>query len=89
MDGVDLSVLFRGRRPPRRGHQTAAYGAYVSATDGRWLLIADNQGRNRRLYDTERDPGERRDVAARHPAVVRRLWALVIRDAGGKRLPSF
>ncbi|MDQ3588529.1 MAG: sulfatase-like hydrolase/transferase [Actinomycetota bacterium] len=89
MDGVDLSVIFRGRRPPRRGHQTASYGRYVSATDGRWLLIADNQGRDKRLYDTRRDPGERRDVAARHPAVVRRLWGHVIRDAGGRRLPAF
>ena len=89
MDGVDLSVLFRGRRPPSRGHQTASYGSYVSATDGRWLLIADNQGREKRLFDTRRDRGERRNVAARHPDVVRRLWGLVIRDGGGGRLPAF
>ena len=89
MDGVDLSGLFRGRRPPRRGHQTASYGSHVSATDGRWLLIADNQGREKRLYDTRRDRGERRDVAGRHPDVVRRLWGLVIRDGGGGRLPAF
>ena len=61
----------------------------MSAADGRWLLIADNQGREKRLYDTRRDPGERRDVAAGHPAVVRRLWRQVIRDAGGRRLPAF
>ena len=89
MDGVDLSVIFRGRRPPRRGHQTASYGSYVSATDGRWLLIADNQGREKRLYDTKRDRGERRNVAGSHPAVVRRLWGHVIRDGGGRRLPTF
>jgi len=89
MDGVDLSVLFRGRRPPRRAYQTASYGSYVSAFDGRWLLIADNQGRERRLFDTRRDRGERRNVARRHPAVARRLWAAVIRDGGGRRLPAF
>ncbi|MBA3304809.1 MAG: hypothetical protein H0U25_02635 [Thermoleophilaceae bacterium] len=61
----------------------------MSATDGRWLLIADNQGRERQLYDTRRDRGERNDVAASHPAVVRRLWGYVIRDAGGRRLPRF
>jgi arylsulfatase A-like enzyme len=88
MDGTDLSGLFRGRRPPRRGHQTASYGSYVSATDGRWLLISDNQGREKRLFDTRRDPGERRNVAGRHPDVVRRLWGLVIRDGGGRRLPA-
>ena len=89
MDGVDLSVLFRGRPPPGRRHFTASYGSWVSAGDGRWLLLADNQGRIRRLYDTRRDPGERRDVAARHPDVVRRLWRAVIADAGGRRLPRF
>ena len=89
MDGVDLSVLLAGRRPPRRETFTSSYGEYVSAGDGRWLLISDNQGREKRLYDTRRDPNERRDVAARHPDVVRRLWRLVIRDAGGRRLPRF
>ncbi len=88
MDGVDLSVLFAGRRPPRRETFTSCYGEFVSAGDGRWLLISDNQGRNRRLYDTRSDPGERRNVAASHPQVVRRLWRLVVRDAGG-RPPRF
>ncbi|MBA2794665.1 MAG: sulfatase [Thermoleophilaceae bacterium] len=89
MDGVDLSLLFAGKRPPRRETFTSSYGAYVSAGDDRWLLISDNQGKDKRLFDTRRDPGEHRDVAAQHPEVVRRLWRLVLRDAGGKRLPNF
>jgi len=89
MDGVDLGALFAGRRPPRRSHQTASYGVYVSATDGRWLLISDNQGANKQLYDTRRDPGERRNVARQNPDTVRRLWRLVIKDAGGRPLPRF
>jgi arylsulfatase A-like enzyme len=89
MDGVDLSPLLDGRQPPRRSYRTACYNDHVSASDGRWLLIAHNQGREKRLYDTRRDPGERRDVAARHPRQVRRLWRRILRDAGGKRLPRF
>jgi len=89
MDGVDLSVIFAGKRPPRRETFTSAYGEFVSAGDERWLLISDNQGREKRLFDTRRDPGERRNVAAEHPDVVRRLWRLVVSDAGGKRLPRF
>jgi len=89
MDGVDLSVLLRGKSPPRRRVFTASYGRWVSAGDGRWLLICDNRGAKKRLYDTRRDPGERRNVASRHPAVVRRLWRQVIADAGGRRLPRF
>ena len=87
MDGVDLSAIFEGRRPPRRAYQTACYGNYVSVRAGRWLLISDNRRREPRLYDTRRDPGERRNVAARHPRVVRRLWRLLVRDAGGRPLP--
>ncbi len=89
MDGFDLSPLFEGRRPPRRRYHTASYGDQISVRDGRWLLLADNRGRRPRLYDTRRDPGERRNVARRHRAVVRRLWRAAIRDAGGKRLPRF
>jgi arylsulfatase A-like enzyme len=88
MDGEDLSVLFGGGRPRRRPYFTTCYSSNVAAGDGRWLLIADNQGENRRLFDTQRDPGERRDVAADHPDVVERLWGYVLRDAGGS-MPVF
>lgn len=89
MDGADLSPLFGGASPRARSFQTASYGDQVSVSTSRWLLIADNQGRDKRLFDRRRDPGERRDVARRHPKVVRRLWRQVIREAGGKRLPRF
>ncbi len=89
MNGADLSPLFAGRRPRARSHQTASFGDKVSVSTSRWLLIADNQGRDKRLFDRRRDPGERRNVARRNPKVVRRLWRQVIREAGGKRLPRF
>jgi arylsulfatase A-like enzyme len=88
MDGVDLSPLLGGQRPSEsRRYRTACYNDHVCAGDGRWLLIADNRGRDKRLYD--RGAGEGRDVAARHPRQVRRLWNLVLRDAGPKGLPRF
>ncbi len=61
----------------------------MSASDGRWLLISDNQGHRKQLYDRKRDPGERHNVAARHPEIVKRLWGYVKKDAGGRRLPRF
>lgn len=87
MDGVDLSPVLRGRQPrTARGHRTSAYSTYVSASDGRWLLISDASRDDVRLYDRKRDPHERRNVARRYPKQVRRLWGMVLRDAGG-RLP--
>jgi arylsulfatase A-like enzyme len=83
MTGADLSPLFDGRAPRRkRGYRTTAYNTYVSAADGRWLLIAKGDRTDVQLYRGGRGP----NVARRFPKQVRRLWGMVLRDAGG-RLP--
>ena len=90
MDGVDLAPLLEGGRPAKkRGYRTASYNTYVSAADDRWLLISGNRREELRLYDRKADPGERNNVARRHPAQVRRLWKLILNDAGPKGLPRF
>ena len=87
MNGADLSPLFRGRAPrTKRTYRTSAYSTYLSASNGRWLLISDRERDDIRLYDRRRDRHERRNVARRHPKQVRRLWGMILRDAGG-RLP--
>jgi arylsulfatase A-like enzyme len=87
MDGVDLSPLLDGRRPRRaRPYHTTCYNDHVGASDGRWRLISDNQGREKRLYATS---NERVNVAGRYPGHARRLWGYVRRDAGSKDLPDF
>jgi arylsulfatase A-like enzyme len=87
MDGADLAPLLDGKQPrQRRSYGTAGYNDHVAARDGRWLLIADNQGADKRLYSLR---NERANVAARNPAQVRRLWSYVERDAGSKPLPRF
>jgi arylsulfatase A-like enzyme len=88
MDGEDLTVMFEGAEPPDRNFWTTAYADHVAAGDGRYLLIADNQGKERVLFDTEEDPAEEEDVAAEHPDVVDRLWGNILSDAGGT-MPVF
>jgi arylsulfatase A-like enzyme len=88
MDGEDLTVMFEGADPPERDYWTTAYADHVAAGDGRYLLIADNQGKERRLFDTEEDPDEENDVAAEQPDVVDRLWRNIVNDAGGT-MPVF
>ena len=88
MNGADLSPLFNGKSPRRkRTYRTSAYNTYVSAADDRWLLIADDRHEDLRLYDRKRDRYERNNIAHRHPKQVRRMWNMVLRDAGG-RLPN-
>jgi len=81
-------VVAQGREPPERPVFTASYDDNVVAGDGRWLLLADNLGTEKRLYDTRRDPGEQVDVSFRRPGAVGRLWDAVLEDAGGT-LPRF
>jgi arylsulfatase A-like enzyme len=88
MDGEDLTVMFEGADPPERDYWTTAYADHVAAGDGRYLLIADNQGKERRLFDTEADPHEENDVAGDNPDVVDRLWRNIVNDAGGT-MPVF
>jgi arylsulfatase A-like enzyme len=88
MDGEDLTVMFEGADPPERPHWTTCYADHVAAGDGRYLLIADNQGNEKRLFDTEEDPGEDDDVAGDNPDVVTRLWGNIVDDAGGT-MPVF
>jgi arylsulfatase A-like enzyme len=88
MDGIDLSAPFRGRRIAERPF---AYGGYANShylRDGRWAFFADNRMRRPHLYNLKADPGETRDVADRHPGVVRELHTRVVKRSGG-RLPYY
>jgi arylsulfatase A-like enzyme len=77
MDGLDL-------RRRRRRH--LAYGGYANwhyARTDEIAFVASNPGRGRRLYDLERDPGERRNLASRHPKKIDQLYRAVVDRAGG------
>jgi arylsulfatase A-like enzyme len=87
MNGADLSPLLDGKQPAqKRSYRTAAYSTYVAARDDKWLLISDNQGKEKRLYALSH---EGRNVAHRYPQHVRRLWGYIVKDAGPKGLPHF
>jgi arylsulfatase A-like enzyme len=88
MNGLDVSVLLDGKQPPTRRYYVSGYTDHVMAGDGRWHLIANNQGGERRLYDLKRDPHEQHNVVARYPQHANRLWRAVVRTAGGP-LPKF
>jgi arylsulfatase A-like enzyme len=87
MNGANLAPLLDGAQPSqRRSYVVASYNDHVAARDGRWLLISDNQGRDKRLYSLSREGA---NLAARNPAQVRRLWGYIKKEAGPKGLPRF
>jgi arylsulfatase A-like enzyme len=89
MNGASLAPLLRGKRPRER--RPMAYGGYANwhfARTDRWAYVAANSGKGRRLYDVRRDPGERHNLARRHPHVIDELEERVREHAGG-RLPVY
>jgi arylsulfatase A-like enzyme len=83
MEGIDLTPLLAGTQPAgERDVQTAAYNDYAWAGDAELSLIATGRGRNRRLFDRTKDPGERRNIAAERPDDADRLWKRILEDAG-------
>ncbi len=92
-DGEDLSPVLTGRaatsrrapicwrRPPDRksvpGTDISA-AADLAIRDGDWKLLCDYDGARPQLYHLAADRGETTDLAAREPAVVKRLTAAVL-----------
>lgn len=85
VDGISLAPVLRGRplARPREflywdyGHTRSAFQQAVRTGD--WKAVRGSIQGPIELYDLSTDPGETRDVASRHPAVVERMRALMAR----------
>lgn len=76
VDGVDLLPYLNGDRdsaPHASLYWRFGGGAGWAVRQGRWKLV--KQTRRRALFDLKSDIGERRNLAARHPDLVRELTA--------------
>jgi len=88
MNGVDLSPLFSDGALPKRDYAYGGYGNSFYIRTRQWALWARNKPARFHLFDRRRDLGENTDVAHRHPGVVRHLYGIVRKRAGGK-LPYY
>ena len=94
MEGQDLSLLLDpdGEQPAAREfHYGGMYNRYFIRTD-QWVLLGDNLGGNRQLFDLTLDPGEFRNVAEANRAnrrLAEELYQQVIEATGGKPLPYY
>jgi arylsulfatase A-like enzyme len=84
MEGVDLSPALDGERPGERRsfHYGGMYNRFYIRTDD-WLLIADNHGDERRMYDLQQDPHEFFDVSRANKSLGEELYQQVLEAAGG------
>lgn len=90
MDGNSLLPILEGKTPELpREHFTSGLNNYVWVSDKRYAMIAKNDGTDAKLYDIQEDPSQTRDIAQENPDVVKRLFDLVLEDAGGEALPQY
>ena len=106
IDGRDISPLLFGKtkKPAREAHYYFNGYSLQAIRQGQWKLAltpqndgmgqgipADARGDSPRLYNLDQDIGERSDVSAEHPDVVRKLAALAAKmdaEIGGKNPKS-
>ena len=88
MTGADLSRLFADKALPEREYAFGGYGNSFFIRTRHWAMWARNKPARFHLFDKRRDPGENNNVAHRHPGVVRHLYGIVRKRAGG-RLPYY
>ncbi|PRX01959.1 UNVERIFIED_ORG: arylsulfatase A-like enzyme [Martelella mediterranea] len=90
LDGTNLMPTLDGEMPEDpREHFTSGMNDYVWASDRKFTLIAKNDGTEAKLYDIVADPEQMNDIAADNPDEVKRLYDLVVKDAGGAPLPHY
>ena len=96
MEGEDLTALFDGVEEhdmPNRDRFITAVGSNIIVRDNRWLMVADREEIERRLYDDDEEAGdddEKRydDVAGDEPGLLTELSLIAVAAAGGT-LPEF
>ncbi|MGH2715520.1 MAG: sulfatase family protein [Thermoleophilaceae bacterium] len=89
MEGTDLSPVLDGGEPAERRdfHYGGMYNRFFIRTD-EWVLIGDNRGLERHMYDLRLDPREQTNVLGRHRDVNEDLYRTVL-DAAGGPLPYY
>jgi hypothetical protein len=69
-------------------HISTAFNNFVWVRNERYALICRNDGNEPKLYDLQVDPKQDKDIASQHPEIVKQLFELVVKDAGGEPLPT-
>jgi arylsulfatase A-like enzyme len=86
VQGISIAPILTGKPAAQRNHDHLYWefyerGGWQAARQGRWKAVRQPMLTGPiQLYDLSRDLGETHDVAARHPAVVARMAAIMAAD---------
>jgi arylsulfatase A-like enzyme len=79
LDGVDIRPTLLDGRPVARGHFYWEFhedGFAQAVRQGEWKLVRQKPRYETELYNLAEDPGEKRNLAGKHPDLARRLSEL-------------
>ncbi len=89
LDGFDLAPIIEGEDHRVRDYATCAYAMNLWCRDGEFVLICRTTGEEPQLYDLATDPLQMQNAAWDRPRVVKRMYDLMIEDAGGPMAPGY
>jgi len=75
MDGTSLLPVMRGEMALRPSPLAFQYGKQWALSDNQFKLFSPNKGNRIELYDLLKDPGETKNIAVKHPDVVKKMTA--------------
>ena len=85
MDGSDLSPLLDGEQPAQRRdyHYGGMYNRFYIRTDDN-VLIGDNRGKERHMYDLRVDPHEYQNIEPQNRKLSEELYQQVLEARAGR-----
>ena len=81
VDGISFLNALRGRKQASHEFLYWKFGRKQALRAGNWKAVQLEAGKQVELYDLKKDPGEERDIAGQHAAVVQRLRKLMAQAA--------
>ena len=73
LDGISLLPAVLGDEKKRPKPIAFGVGGQIALIDNRYKIFSRNKGKTYQLYDLIDDPGEKTDLAAKHPEIVRKM----------------
>jgi hypothetical protein len=83
LEGQDLMPIMAGRKDSVRDYATCGFLMNLWCNDSDYILICGLQGEYPALFDMKNDPYQHENLASDKSRIVKRLYDMILTDAGG------
>ena len=89
LEGQNLIPILEGKTAKVRDYATCGMALNVWCRTDYHVLICRTTGHEPQLFDMKDDPEQHENIASGTPEIVKRLYDLILADAGGPILPDW